>query len=390
MKIGKYDAILGQKWLWQYDIHILPRDHILHFHKGKKIKLESPPVENKEKELPKGISSLLQEYGYVFPSELPKSLPQGRNVDHRIELEPGTRPTHKIPYTLSHGEKEEVEKQIHELLEQGFIRPSKSPFGAPILLVKKNDGSMRMCVDYRALNKVPIKYKYPPPRIDDLLDTMKGATIFSKMDLRSGYHQIRIHHEDVEKTAFTTRDGHYEFLVMPFGLTNAPTTFMRLMNNILRPYLGKFVVVFLNDIMVFSKNEEEHKEHLQKVLEVLRQEKLYAKMSKCEFCKEEIEYFGHIVSTKGISVDPKKIKAIKEWKTPVSVHEVRSFLGLASFYRGFVLSFSKLAAPLTKLLKKSKRFKWTEQCQKSFDTLKQKLKEAPILALLDMATPFTL
>eukprot|EP01018_Ginkgo_biloba_P018968 Gb_14602 [translate_table: standard] len=156
---------------------------------------------------------------------------------------------------------------------------------------------------------------------------MKGETIFSKMDLRSGYHQIRIHPEDVEKTTFTTRDGHYEFLVMPFGLTNAPATFMRLMNNIIRPYLGKFVAVFLDDIMVFSKDEEEHKKHLQKVLEVLRPEKLYAKLSKCEFCKEEIEYLGHIVSAKGISVDPKKVKAVKEWRTPASVHEVRSFLG---------------------------------------------------------------
>eukprot|EP01018_Ginkgo_biloba_P010340 Gb_18721 [translate_table: standard] len=249
---------------------------------------------------------------------------------------------------------------------------------------------MRMCVDYRALNKVTIKDKYPLPRIDDLLDSMKGATIFSKMDLRSGYHQIRIHPEDVEKTTFTTRDGHYEFLVMPFGLTNALATFMRLMNNILRPYLGKFVAVFLDDIMVFSKDKKEHKQHLQKVLEVPRQEKLYAKLSKCEFWKEEIEYLGHIVSSKGISVDPKKVKAVKEWKTPASVHEVRSFLGLANFYRRFVLGFSKLVAPLTELLKKSKRFKWTEQCQKSFEILKQKFTEAPILTLPDTAKPFTL
>eukprot|EP01018_Ginkgo_biloba_P004724 Gb_28015 [translate_table: standard] len=246
-----------------------------------------------------------------------------------------------------------------------------------------------MCVDYRALNKVTIKDKHPLPRIDDLLDTMKGATIFSKIDLRSGYHQI-IYPKDVEKSSFTTRDGHYEFLVMSFGLTNAPATFMRLMNNIQRPYLEKFVAVFLDYIMVFSKNEEEHKERLQKVLEILRQEKLYAKMSKCEFCKEKIEYLGHVVLAKGILVDPKKVKAVREWKTPISVHEVRSFLGLASFYRRFVLGFSKIAAPLTELLKKSKRFKWTDQCQKSFDILKQKLTDAPILTLPDMEKPFTL
>eukprot|EP01018_Ginkgo_biloba_P018972 Gb_14590 [translate_table: standard] len=249
---------------------------------------------------------------------------------------------------------------------------------------------MRMCVNYRALNKVTIKEKYPLPRIDDILDTMKGATVFSKIDLRSGYHQIRIHPKDIEKTTFITRDGHYEYLVMRFGLTYAPATFMRLMNNVLRPFLGKFVVLFLDDIMIFSKSVDEHKEHLKQVLDVLRREKLYAKFFKCDFFKEKVEYLEHIVSIEGIVVDPKKIQVIKDWKTPASVHEVRSFLGLANFYRKFVLNFSKLVAPLTELLKKSRRFKWTDKCQMSFDLLKQKLIEAPILTLPDVSRPFTI
>ncbi|KAG8503456.1 hypothetical protein CXB51_001429 [Gossypium anomalum] len=238
---------------------------------------------------------------------------------------------------------------------------------------------MRLCVDYRQLNKVTIKNKYPLPRIDDLFDQLKGATWFSKIDLRSGYYQLRVKESDVPKTAFRTRYGHYEFLVMPFGLTNAPAVFMDLMNRIFRPYLDKFVVVFIDDILIYSKDDTEHAEHLRIVLQTLRDKQLYAKFSKSEFCLREVGFLGHIVSGDGIRVDPSKISAIVDWKPPKNVTEVRSFLGLAGYYRRFVNGFSIIAAPITRLLRKDVKFEWTEECQQSFEELKKLLTEAPVL-----------
>ena len=276
-------------------------------------------------------------------------------------------------------ELKELKLQLQELLEKRFIRPSVSPWGAPVLFVKKKDGTLRLCIDYRQLNKLTIKNKYPLPRIDDLFDQLKGASIFSKIDLRSGYHQLRIKDVDVHKTAFRTRYGHYEFLVMPFGLTNAPTAFMDLMNRVFRPYVDQFVVVFIDDIIVYSKDREIHDTHLRVVLETLRKEQLYAKLSKCEFWLNEVSFLGHIVLKEGIKVDPKKIEVVVEWKPPRNVTEVRSFLGLAGYYRRFVKGFSMIAAPMTKLLQKNVKFEWCEECQRSFDKLKAFLTEAPVL-----------
>ncbi|KAG8489263.1 hypothetical protein CXB51_017315 [Gossypium anomalum] len=216
----------------------------------------------------------------------------------------------------------EVKAQIQELLDRGFIRPSVSPWGAPVLFVKKKDGTMRMCIDYRQLNKLTIKNKYPLPRIDDLFDQLKGASVFSKIDLRSGYHQLRVKEADIHKTAFRTHYGHYEFLVMPFGLTNAPAAFMDLMNRVFQPFLDRFVVVFIDDILVYSETEVKHDEHLRTVLQVLREKELYAKFSKCEFWLREVTFLGHVVSAEGIKVDPRKIEAILEWKPPRSVSEI--------------------------------------------------------------------
>ncbi|KAD7117085.1 hypothetical protein E3N88_04353 [Mikania micrantha] len=256
-----------------------------------------------------------------------------RQVEFCIDLIPGVGPVAKAPYRLAPSEMQELSSQLQELLDRGFIRPSSSPWGAPILFVKKKDGSFRMCIDYRELNKLTIKNRYPLPRIDDLFDQLQGATYFSKIDLRSGYHQVRVREEDISKTAFRTRYGHYEFLVMPFGVTNAPAIFMDLMNRVCRPYLDKFVIVFIDDILIYSKSPKDHEQHLTQILALLKHEKLYAKFSKCEFWLREVQFLGHIISEEGIQVDPSKIEAIKRWETPTTPTEIRQFLGLAGYYR---------------------------------------------------------
>ncbi|KAL5578044.1 hypothetical protein UlMin_019743 [Ulmus minor] len=272
----------------------------------------------------------------------------------------------------------ELQVQLQELLDKGFIRPSYSPWGAPVLFVKKKDGTLRMCVDYRELNKVTVKNKYPLPRIDDLFDQLKGASVFSKIDLRSGYHQLKIKESDVPKSAFRTRYGHYEFLVMPFGLTNAPAAFMDLMNRVFRAYLDKFVIVFIDDILIYSRSREEHAEQLRTVLRTLSEHRLYAKFSKCEFWLDRVQFLGHVISRDGIS-----------WPVPTNVTEIRSFLGLAGYYRRFVEGFSTLAAPLTALTKKDRRYEWTDKCERSFQELKKRLTSAPILVLPTDVTDFT-
>ncbi|KAL0400337.1 UNVERIFIED_CONTAM: Retrovirus-related Pol polyprotein from transposon.6 [Sesamum radiatum] len=226
---------------------------------------------------------------------------------------------------------------------------------------------MRLCVDYRQLNRITVKNKYPLPRIDDLLDQLKGATMFSKIDLRSGYWQLRIAGKDVSKTAFRTRYGHYEFLVMPFGLKNAPTAFMVLLNRTFQEYLDQFVIVFIDDILVYSKNKEEHEQHLRIVLQILKDKELYAKLSKCIFWVNQVVFLGHIICGDGVMPDPSKVKAIMEWRVPKNATEVRSFLGLTGYYRRFVEGFSIIADPLTKLLRNGVAFQWTEQCQQSFN-----------------------
>ncbi|KAA3483679.1 reverse transcriptase [Gossypium australe] len=328
-----------------------------------------------------GVSGVrtVRDFEDVFPEKLP-GIPPDREVEFGIDLLPGTTPVSIAPYRTAPKELVELKVQIQELLDRGFIRPSVSPWGAPVLFVKKKDGTMRMCIDYRQLNKLTIKNKYPLPRIDDLFDQLKGAAVFSKIDLRSGYHQLKVKEVDIHKTAFRTRYGHFEFVVMPFGLTNAPVAFMDMMNRVVQPYLDRFVVVFIDDILVYSKSEEEHDEHLRIVLQVLREKKLYAKFSKCEFWLREVAFLGHVVSAEGIRVDPRKIEAVLDWKPPKSVAEVRSFLGLAGYYRRFVEGFSSIAAPLTKLLRKEVPFVWTDRQQESFEKLKRVLTEA--LALI--------
>ncbi|WVZ96994.1 hypothetical protein U9M48_042565 [Paspalum notatum var. saurae] len=261
------------------------------------------------------------DYTDVFPDELP-GMPPDRYIEFLIELLPGTTSIAMRQYRMAPVEQDEVKKNIDELLAKGFIRRSFSPWSFPVLLVEKKDTDVkRMCVDYRTLNKVTIKNKYPLPRIDDLFDQLQGACVFSKIDLRSGYHQLKIRPSDIPKTAFTTKYGLYEYTVMSFGLTNAPAYFMQLMNSVFMDYLDKFVVVFIDDIFIYFKTEVEHEEHL-------RKHKLYAKFSRCEFWIDEVRFFGHVVSKGGIAVDPSKVSTVT-WKVPEIPKEVRGFLGLA-------------------------------------------------------------
>jgi hypothetical protein len=336
------------------------------------------------------VPPLLSEYADVFPADLPAALPPRREVDHRIELLPGSTPPSRPTFRLRPTEQDELKKQLTDLLDHGFIQPSKSPFGAPVLFVKKKGGDLRMCVDYRALNKITIKNKYPLPRTDELLDRLHGAKCFSKLDLRSGYHQLRIHPDDVSKTAFRTRYGHYEFLVLPFGLTNAPATFMHLMQQIFREHLDDFVIVFLDDILIYSKTEEEHERHVRTVLELLRKHKLYAKASKCEFFRDRVSFLGYVVSSEGVSMEAEKVKAVQEWPVPCNVRQVREFLGLAGFYRRFVKGFSSLASPLSDLTKVDTGWQWGEKQQQAFDALKLAISTGPTLILPDESLPYTI
>ena len=321
---------------------------------------------------------VIREFPDVFPEELP-GVPPEREVDLSIEVVQRTTPISRAPYRMAPTELKELKTQLQELLDKGFVRPSVSPWGAPVLFVKKKDGTLRMCIDYRQINKVTVKNKYPLPRIEDLFDQLRGASVFSKIDLRSGYYQLRVKEVDVPKTAFRTRYGHYEFLVMPFGLTSAPAAFMDLMNRVFRPYLDQFVVVFIDDILVYSKDAQEHERHLRIVLQTLRENQLFAKLSKCDFWLKEVSFIGHIVSAEGIRVDPVKIEAIVNWKPPRNVTEVRRFLGLAGYYRRFVQGFSVIASSLTRLLRKGVKFEWDDKCQSSFERLKEILVEAPVL-----------
>ncbi|KAG8489258.1 hypothetical protein CXB51_017270 [Gossypium anomalum] len=346
-------------------------------------------LDSKESEKRLESVPVVCEYSDVFPEELP-GLPPIREVEFGIELVPGTTPISIAPYRMAPTKLKELKTQLQELTDRGFARPSLSPWGAPVLFVKKKDRTMRLCIDYRQLNKVTIKNKYPLPRIDDLFDQLKGASIFSKIDLRSGYYQLRVRDSDIPKTTFRMRYGHYEFLVMPFGLTNDPAVFMDLMNRIFKPYLDQFVVVFIDDILVYSRDEAEHAEHLRLVLQILRDKQLYAKFSKCEFWFREVSFLGHVVSASGIRVDPSKIIAILNWKPPRNITEVRSFLGLAGYYRRFVKGFSTIVTPMTKLLQKDVKFEWSEKCQKSFNQLKTYLTEAPVLVQPESGKEFVI
>ncbi|GJZ30663.1 putative reverse transcriptase domain-containing protein [Tanacetum coccineum] len=305
VELGSFDAIIGMDWLVKYQAIIVYAEKIV-----------------------------------LFPEDLPGLSPT-RQVEFQIDLIPGDAPVARVPYRLAPSEMKELSEQLKELFDKGFIRPSSSPWGALVLFVKKKDGSFRMCIDYRELNMLTVKNRY---------------------------HQLRVREEDIPKTAFNTRYGHYKFQVMPFGLTNAPAVFMDLMNRVCKPFLDKFVIVFIDDILIYSKNKKEHEEHLKAVLELLKKEKLYAKFSKCKFWIPKVQFLGHVIDSQGIHVDPTKIESIKDWESLKIPMEIRQFLGLAGYYRRFIKGFSKIAKSMTKLTQKGVKFNWGDKQEAVFQT----------------------
>ncbi|GAU47870.1 hypothetical protein TSUD_404410 [Trifolium subterraneum] len=398
MELGGSEMVLGMDWLESLgNIEANFGNLSLKWEaEGKKYSIQGDPTmstrQSSWKSLVKSLADegwkeILEEFEEVF--NMPAGMPPTREHDHSIVLKPGATIPNIRPYRYPYYQKNEIEKIVKEMLQAGIIRHSTSPYSSPVLLVKKKDGGWRFCTDYRALNKVTIPNKFPIPVIDELLDESGGAVIFSKLDLKSGYHQIRMNAEDIPKTVFRTQEGHHEYLVMPFGLTNAPSTFQALMNEVLRPHLRKFVLVFFDDILVYSRSEEDHKLHLKTILQILRTQKLYANRKKCSFGQKEVEYLGHLISGKGVSADPKKIEDMNKWPYPKELKGLRGFLGLIGYYRKFVKNYSKIAWPLTQLLKKD-NFIWGDEVQQAFDKLKQAMVTIPVLAMPNFNKEFVI
>ena len=425
LPLGSYDLVLGQPWLrtvnpavhWDSgvvrilqpgrkealelqahtpDTGPIPVLSAAAFHKEMQqgqpvfIALVQPATTRQDND-PR-VQAVLRDYPDVFPTALPRDLPPQRPTDHTIPLVPGNPAPYRPPYRLAQDEQDELRRQLTDLVERGLVRPSSSPFGAPVLFVRKKDGTLRMCIDYRALNKITVKDKYPLPRIDDLLDRLHSAKLFSALDLWSGYWQSRVAEADVHKTAFCTRYGSFEWLVLPFGLTNAPSGFQRLLHSVLGPYLDEFCLVYIDDVLVYSADPADHDRHLRLVLDKLRQHKLYAKLSKCYLFREEVGYLGHVVSAKGITVDKHKVKAVQDWPTPTTVTNLRSFLGLAGFYRKFVQGFAGIAAPLTACTSdkiQDLAAVWGPAQDQAFTALKAALSDTPVLIPYTPGAPTT-
>nr|GEU64737.1 putative reverse transcriptase domain-containing protein [Tanacetum cinerariifolium] len=408
IELGTFDVIVGMDWLVERDtlivcskkeVHVPYRKKTLvvksdsgvsrlkviscikarkYIERGSQLFLaqvtETEPSKKQLRDVP-----VICNFPEVFPEDLP-GLPPPRQVEFKIKLIPGAAPIVCTPYRLAPSELKELSDQLKELSEKGFIRLSSSPWGAPVLFVKNNDGSFRMCIDYKELNKLTVKNWYPLPRIDDLFDQLQGSSVYSKIDMWSGYYQLRIREEDIPITAFRTRYGHFVFQVMSFVLTNSPAVFMDLMKLVCKPYLDKFMIVFIDDILIYSNNKEEHEEHLKTILELLKNEKLYAKFSKCYFWLESVYFLGHVIDSDGVHVDPTKVEAIQNWSAPTTPTEVRQFLGLADYYWRFIEGFSLVSKPLFKLTQKNKKYEWGMEEEEAFQTLKEKLCSAPILA----------
>lgn len=429
--LASYDVILGKKWHEDYNVRKKYRTNVITFRKDGRAQrinaalelsktiwskhklaqhlkrrnvafaillrpqapqepLELNAMEMNQASSDKDIQNVLLEYQDVFPDDLPRGLPPDRGRPRfKIELAKEAEPHKKGIYRLSESESQELLRQIRDLIEKGFIQPSTSPWGAPVLFAAKKDGGLRLCIDYRALNKQTVKNCYPLPRIDEIFDNLRQASIFTSLDLRSGYHQIRLDSESIPMTAFRTKYGLFEFLVLPFGLTNAPAAFMNLVNDILRPFIDKFVSAYLDDILIYSKTKAEHVQHLRQVFEKLREHKLYAKTSKCKFGRTSVDFLGHVVSTKGFEMERVKVEAIQKWPTPKTKRDVQSFLGMVNFYRRFIKDMATVAKPLTELTG-IVDFDWTSRREDAFLALKRKVMSAPVLRAFDPELPVVL
>ena len=328
----------------------------------------------------------LRKYEHLFKRRT--TFPKDQGISHVIELESGTKPPYRHGYRLSPRELAEVENMIRDLLAQGLIAPSSSPYGAPILFVNKPDGSLRMVIDYRQLNSKTVKQRLHMPLISQLLDQLHGAKWFSGLDLLSGYNQIPLRAEDIPKTQFVTPFGTYSYKVMSLGLSNAPSTFQNLMNQLFRQHLGKIVLVYMDDLIVFGKTQAEHAQNLATVLKVLHDAELHVSLKKCTFEKQELKFLGHIVGKDGIKVDPAKTKVIQDWPRPCNVKDVRSYCCLSNYFRRFLENYSTMVAPLTNLTRKGIPFDWTPACEAAFLAIKTALTEAPVLAMPDFGNPF--
>ncbi|GJX66280.1 putative reverse transcriptase domain-containing protein [Tanacetum coccineum] len=329
VELGSFDVIIGMDWLVKYHAVIVCDEKIVRIPFGNEILIVHGDGSNNGYESRLNIISYTKTQKYLLKGcnvflahDLP-GIPPTRQVEFQIDLVHGVAPVARAPYRLAPSEMKELSDQLQGLSDKGFIRPSSSPWGALVLFVKKKDGLFWMCIDYQELNKRTMKNRYPLPIINDLFDQLQGSIVYSKINLRSGYHQLRVREDDIPKTAFKTSHGHYEFQVMTFGLTNAPTVFMDLMNRVCNPYMDKFVIVFIDDILNYLKNRQEHEEHLKLILELLKDDDLYAKFSKCEFWIPNVQFLGHMINSKGIHVDPNKIESIKDWASPKTTTEIR-------------------------------------------------------------------
>lgn len=422
LALGTYDAILGMDWLeanspmtvnWRSKlIKIISTDGVIRLQGHEAESSECSVInalqlqnlcrtwaishmvyvcaatteEDNPSAVPVSIQQVVDDFSAVFGE--PVGLPPRRNCDHKIPLIPGAQPVNIRPYRHKPDHKDEIDAQIAELLRQGIIQKSSSPFSSLVILVKKKDGTWRLCVDYRHLNALTLISKFPVPVIEELLDELHGAVWFSKLDLRAGYHQIRLAEGEEYKTAFQTHSGHYEFKVVSFGLAGAPATFNGAMHTTLHPLLRYCVLLFFDDILVFSKTLEDHVSHLRHVFQLLLRDHWKVKLSKCAFGQRQLSYLGHVISDEGVATEPSKIQVVVDWATPSDVKGVRSFLGLAGYYRRFVQNFGVIARPLFNLLKKGVPFVWTSNTDTAFQLLKQQLTSAPVLALPDFQEQF--
>ena len=337
-----------------------------------------------------GVPDAYHDLSAVFSKDSAMSLPPHRPYDCSIELLSGAPLPKSRLYNLSEPEKNTMQKYISESLAAGIIRPSSSPVAAGFFFVSKKDGSLRPCIDYRQLNDITVKNCYPLPLLSSTFEPLAKARVFTKLDLRNAYHLVRIRDGDEWKTAFNTHLGHFEYLVMPFGLTNAPAVFQNLVNDLLRDMINKFVVVYLDDILVYSQSPEEHILHVRAVLQRLLENRLFVKAEKCAFHSPSVEFLGHIIESGSVKADPRKVTAVTNWETPADRTQLRRFLGFSNFYRKFIKDFSQVAAPLNALTSPAVPFVWSPEAEAAFGKLKTLFTTAPVLTMPDPSRQFLL